>query len=89
VKRKAWRREPFKNNCLLFSVSKSHPEPAEGLTDGRSYLQRFPISETHLIDLPTFALLDKSGAKPYQFVYRDDFVELAGEGAVEGELVWL
>jgi hypothetical protein len=59
------------------------------LTDTRSYLQRFPISETHLIDLPTFALLDKSGSESYEFIYRDDFVELAGAGAIEGELVWV
>jgi Zn-dependent M28 family amino/carboxypeptidase len=55
----------------------------------RGYLQRLPISHTHLIDTPALTLLDKDGAVIYEFAYREDFFESAGDGTAHGELVWL
>jgi len=56
---------------------------------GRGYLQQFPISHTHLISVPALTLLDDEGTVLHEFVYHDDFVERAGEGLAQGELVWL
>ena len=53
------------------------------------YLQRFPISYTHLIQVPTLTLLGDDGAVLQDLAYRQDFVESAGEGAVRGDLVWV
>ena len=55
----------------------------------RGYLQRFPISHTHLISVPTLALLDGEGTVRHEFAYHEDFVDRAGAGTVEGELVWV
>ncbi len=65
----------------------AHSEGSEGLP--RGYLQWFPISHTHLISIPTLALMDADGAVLHEFTYRQDFLERAGEGTVEGELVWI
>ncbi len=54
----------------------------------RGYRQRFPISHTHLITVPTLTLLDSQGIALHQFAYRKEFVENAGQGTVQGELVW-
>jgi hypothetical protein len=56
-------------------------------TDG--YLQSFPISYTHLLTVPTLALLDVDGRESHPLAYREDFVELTGRGVAEGELVWV
>ncbi|MDY6875925.1 MAG: M20/M25/M40 family metallo-hydrolase [Chloroflexota bacterium] len=58
-------------------------------TGGLDYLQQFPISYTHLISVPTLILLDADGTGLYEFTYRQDFLESAGEGIAEGELVWV
>ena len=58
-------------------------------TSELDYLQRFPISYTHLTSVPTLTLLDNDGAVLYEFAYREDFIENAGEGTVRGELVWV
>jgi len=55
----------------------------------RSYLQRFPISHTYVISVPTFTLMDETGNALHEFVYNEDFVESAGEGLAEGKLVWV
>jgi Zn-dependent M28 family amino/carboxypeptidase len=55
----------------------------------RGYLQRFPISHTHIISIPTLTLLDSEGRRLYEFVYGEDFVERVGEGVADGELVWV
>jgi hypothetical protein len=55
----------------------------------QSYLQHFPISHTHLISVPTLVLLDSEGEVLIEFVYHEDFVENAGQGIVENELVWM
>ena len=55
----------------------------------RDYVQRFPISHTHLISIPTLTLLDADGRALHAFIYREDFLESAGEGVAEGELVWV
>ena len=55
----------------------------------RGYLQKFPISHTHLITTPTLTLLDAGGVVLHEFAYREDFLESAGEGIAEGELVWV
>jgi len=55
----------------------------------REYLQRLPISHTHLIDTPALTLLDDDGAVTYEFAYREDFMESAGDGTAQGELVWV
>jgi hypothetical protein len=53
------------------------------------YLQQFPISYTDLITIPTLTLLDVEGTESHQFTYRQDFVEVAGRGVAEGQLVWV
>jgi len=53
------------------------------------YLQQFPISYTRLISIPTFTLLGDDGAVLHEFVYREDFVESAGRGTTQRELVWM
>ncbi|MCK4314272.1 MAG: M28 family peptidase [Anaerolineae bacterium] len=58
-------------------------------TGGLDYLQQFPISYTHLISVPTLTLLDADGTGLHEFTYRQDFLESAGEGIAEGELVWV
>jgi Zn-dependent M28 family amino/carboxypeptidase len=55
----------------------------------RSYVQRFPISHTHLITIPTLTLLDADGDALHPFTYRQDFLESGGQGFAEGELVWV
>ena len=55
----------------------------------RSYLQLFPISYTHVVSIPTLALLDTDGALLHEFTYRQDFLEIAGQGNARGELVWV
>jgi hypothetical protein len=59
------------------------------LTRTGSYLQQFPISYTHLITVPTLALLDTELSESHQFTYRQDFIEVAGRGGAEGQLVWV
>ncbi|MCP4538435.1 MAG: M28 family peptidase [Chloroflexi bacterium] len=59
------------------------------MTGERSYLQQFPISYTHLTTVPDLTLLDADGTMLYEFIYRQDFVESAGRGIIEGELVWV
>jgi Zn-dependent M28 family amino/carboxypeptidase/uncharacterized protein YchJ len=56
---------------------------------GRSYHQQFPVSHTHLISVPTFTLLDDEGRVLLELTYNEDFVERAGDGLADGELVWL
>jgi len=53
------------------------------------YLQRFPISYTQLIQVPTLTLLSGDGTLLQDFAYRQDFVESAGEGVVQADLVWV
>ena len=53
------------------------------------YLQRFPISYTQLIQVPTLTLLGGDGTALHTFTYRQDFVESAGEGIVQADLVWV
>ena len=53
------------------------------------YYQQFPISYTHLMTIPALTLLDSAPGTRYAFGYRRDFVEVAGGGVGEGELVWL
>ncbi len=67
------------------------PSPAPPYEGGerRGYLQQFPISYTHLISVPTLTLLDADGTGLHEFTYRQDFLESAGEGIAEGELVWV
>jgi Zn-dependent M28 family amino/carboxypeptidase len=55
----------------------------------RSYLQQFPISHTYIISIPTLTLMDSAGRVLHEFVYNEDFVESAGDGLVEDELVWV
>jgi len=55
----------------------------------RGYLQWLPISHTHLITTPALVLLDAEGNVLHEFTHRQDFVESAGEGVVEGKLVWV
>lgn len=55
----------------------------------RGYLQHFPISTTHLLDLPALTLLDEGGRALASFTYRSDFLESGGQGVAEGGLVWL
>jgi len=65
-------------------------DPLTGTETGAmGYLQRFPISHTHLVTSPSLLLLDVDGTPLHTFTYRTDFVESAGEGTVEGELVWI
>ena len=54
-----------------------------------AYLQQFPVSYTHLVRTPALTLLDDDGAVLHEFTYRQDFLESAGEGSAEGELVWV
>ena len=58
-------------------------------TSTLSYLQQFPISHTHLVTAPALMILDADGAPLHEFTYRADFIESAGEGIAEGELVWV
>lgn len=55
----------------------------------QSYLQQFPVSYTQAVSAPTFVLLDGDGALLHTFTYRQDFLEHAGQGVAEGELVWV
>ncbi len=55
----------------------------------RGYLQQFSISHTHIISVPTLALLDSSGEALDEFTYYEDFLEITGEGSIEDELVWV
>jgi len=64
-------------------------EPSELDYLQRGYLQKFPISHTHLITTPTLTLLDVGGTVLHEFAYREDFLENIGEGIAEGELVWV
>lgn len=59
------------------------------LTEERSYLQRFPISYTHLITSPILMVVESDGGNKETFTYRRDFIEIAGEGTAEGQLVWV
>ncbi len=54
-----------------------------------SYLQWFPISHTHVVSLPTLALLNPDGTDHRRFTYRQDFIEAIGDGSARGELVWV
>ncbi|MBU0704858.1 MAG: M28 family peptidase, partial [Chloroflexi bacterium] len=55
----------------------------------RSYLQQFPISYTHVVSVPTLALLKADGTLLHEFTYRQDFLESTGQGNARGELVWI
>jgi hypothetical protein len=55
----------------------------------RGYLQQFPISYTHLIQVPTLTFLSEGGTVLHTFTYRQDFVESAGAGVARGDLVWV
>jgi hypothetical protein len=58
-------------------------------TGEHSYLQRFPISYTHLFTSPTLTVLKPDGGDGEAFAYRRDFIEIAGGGTAEGQLVWV
>jgi Zn-dependent M28 family amino/carboxypeptidase len=70
-------------------TTEAPPSATPNLTGTRSYLQRFPISYTHLITAPTLTLGDIKGGESHRFTYRHDFIELAGRGVAEGQLVWV
>lgn len=59
------------------------------LTGERSYLQRFPISYTHLFTSPTLTVLKPDDGDGEAFTYRRDFIEISGGGTAEGQLVWV
>jgi Zn-dependent M28 family amino/carboxypeptidase len=82
---------PTLSDTLRLPLRHTEPPPSGTLTltGTRSYLQQFPISYTHLITIPTLALLDTKGGESHQFTYRRDFIEVAGRGTVEGQLVWV
>jgi len=65
------------------------PSPHIHRGEREEYLQQFPISHTHLITVPTLTLLDAGGTVLHEFTYRRDFLESAGRGIAEGELVWV
>ena len=54
-----------------------------------TYWQRFPISHTQLLTVPTFALVDEDGTLQHTFGYLDEFIERAGQGTAMGELVYV
>jgi len=61
---------------------------AHALAIPRDYVQRFPISRTQLVSVPVLILLDSDGDVLYTFTYHDEFVDRAGAGAAQGELIW-
>ena len=55
----------------------------------QSYLHPFAISYTAMMTVPSVALLEDEPGSGRALAYRRDFVDLAGKGVGEGELVWL
>jgi Zn-dependent M28 family amino/carboxypeptidase len=59
------------------------------LTGEHSYLQRFPVSYTHLLTSPTLTVLGSTGGDGEAFTHRRDFIEISGGGTAEGQLIWV
>lgn len=55
----------------------------------RGYLQTFPISVTQILSVPVLFVTDVSGAPLREFTYREELMEVVGEGVGAGELVLL
>jgi hypothetical protein len=67
-------------------------QPAgEAITVGGElgYLGWQPITYTHLVATPVATFLDADGDLLLDLAYREDSLERGGQGAAEGELIWL
>jgi Zn-dependent M28 family amino/carboxypeptidase len=92
----AARLEPLGDLLTASGASPAAPQGAgtspvvtSTLTATHSAFQRFPISYTHVLTVPSLALLDAAGDEYHRFAYGRDFVEVAGRGVAEGQAVWV
>lgn len=59
------------------------------MTTPLNYFQSFPISHTHLIEVPELTLLSVDGEVLHDFGYRQEFLERGGSGKAEAPLIWI
>jgi hypothetical protein len=64
-------------------------DEGNGLPLANAYLQRFPISYTHLLTMPSLAWVDVRSGEEWVCDYRQDFIGAVGSGSAEGQLIWL